>query len=297
MSITSSTMSEMLTNMKNVLLLYQNTTLSKVKTWQRGVLSPAARYPALAILPISETFLYGFSNSKYETEKELIIEVYDIKLDVHQAHDNSVSIIEEIQDIFQDNSDISDSCYSSRWSMESYGDTIQINNGFLKMSSITFTGKSRESFPTMTTTGTTTNNVSTKDLQDKILAKLLAGKSANYSTVNTIVDSPVTPVPKLPAILIGAGDKVHNQDYPNADVGKVMFDITVASQLFAKETAMNHSLSITEGTKDVLQTEYNLDGYCDYSRITNIIYEQEKIPTGFIYSNNIRLECLVREFQ
>jgi len=299
MSIVTTTMTDLLTDIKSTLLLYQDTTLSKINTWQKGVLSPLAKFPSIAILPVRENYIYEMTNNNYEVDREVVVECYDLKLGITQAKDNTIDMITATKDIFVDNLTFSGNCYTSEWNYEEYGNSIEVANGRLFLSSINLKCKSRESYPSLTVTGTTTNNVSTKDLQDEILSALKDNKTAEYSSVNTIVDSPIKPIGSsaFPAILIGAPSKSRNQTYPNSDIGTVYFNIAVVNQILPKEKSLNWVLSITEGVKNVLQTNYNFGGKCDFSNIRNITYSQSKAISGFLYNNVITLECLVREFQ
>lgn len=297
MSAYSTTMSGLLTATKNVLLLYQNSTLSRIKHWQRGCLPPVAVFPALSIMPVNEFYRYGLSNSKYEVTRNLSLQVFDLQYDLETAHDNTVDLIKAIKDIFEDNSTLSGTTYSTKWETESYGNTIQIGNKFLQRSTISLSATSRESFPSMVTTGTCSSNINPKDLQDKILSVLLANKSTYYSTVNTFKDSPITPTPRLPAVFVGTAYKRWEQSAPNADMSKLYVDIGIITQLYAKETALNYNLSIMEGVKDVLQINHQFSGYCEYSNIESIEYEPEQIADkSFIYKTIINLMCKTREY-
>jgi|GEM_PF-2683525 len=296
MSIATTTMSNLLTSIKTILLGYQSTTLSKVKTWQRGVLGPAAMFPAVAILPSRETYLYNLSNSKYDVEREVVVEVYDVKMSTQQAKDNTVDIVKAIRDIFENNYTFSNSCFVSKWGFDNYGDTIKVNSGFLFVSSITLRCISRESYSSMTVYDTVENNQSVVNLQGALLSLLKENKASHYNTVETIVESPVAPIPIFPCILLGAGSKTRLQEYPAATVSDIAFTISVATQLFHKETSLNHNLSIVEGVVDVLQQNYAINGACDYSVIDMIEYDQDKIPSGFIYNSIISMKSRVREY-
>uniref|UniRef100_A0A6M3XLL6 Uncharacterized protein n=1 Tax=viral metagenome TaxID=1070528 RepID=A0A6M3XLL6_9ZZZZ len=296
MAAYTTTMSTLLTKLKAVLLLYQDTTLTKLKTWNRGVLGPAAIFPAIAILPIRESYEYALSNSKYDVIRDVSLQVFDLKFDIEQAHDNTVDLVKAIKDIFEDNHTLSGTTYSLTWGSENYGDTIEVGSKSLNRSSIVISAKSRETYPTLTVQNTITSNVNVTDLQDKIKTIMVNNKSTYYSTVNTIKDSPIKPVPKPPAILIGAGYKQRNQTTPNADMSLVFVDIAVVTHLFAKETSLNHNLSIVEGVKDVLQINNQLDGYCEYSNISYIDFEPERTKSGFIYLTTITLACKMREY-
>ena len=297
MAAYTTTMSGLLTAMKSTLLLYQNTTLAKLKHYQKSVLNPQTVFPALAILPINETYEYGLSNSKYDVTRNISLQVFDLKFDQTQSHDNTVDLIKAVKDIFEDNHTISGTTYSLKWDAEGYGNTIQVGNKFLKRSTLNVSAKSRENFSTMVTTGTCQSNVNPKDLQDRIKTYLVNNKTTYYSTVNTIKDSPIEPIPVLPAVLVGAGYKSRNQEAPAADMSTVYVDVAICTQLFAKETSLNHNLSITEGVKDVLQINHQFGGYCEYSNIENIEYEPEQIDErNFMYRTVINLACKMREY-
>lgn len=296
MTIASTTMSVLLSAVKTTLLEYQATTLSKINTFQRGCLPPTAVFPALAILPVRETFIYGLTNGKYEVERELVIEVYDIKLDSRTSKDNTINLVKTVKDIFADNFEFSDTCYLSNWGYESYGETVSVNRGFLFNSYVSLICKSREDYESMTIYNSVESNPSIVTLQNAIVTLLKANKASQYSTVETIVDSPISPIPVFPAILVGAGSRSRAQNYPSACVSDVSFDIGVMSQLFHKETSLNHNLSIVEGVKNVLQSDYTIGGRCEFSNINYISYDQEKVPSGFIYNTVLTLGCRTREF-
>ena len=296
MSAATTTMALLLTALKNVLLLYQTGTLVKLKHYQRGTLNPQVVFPCISMLPMRESYEYKLSNSKYDVNREVSLQVFDLKGNIEQAHDNCVDIVKAIKDIFEDNHTLSGTTYSMTWADENYGNTIDIGSRMLNRSSIVILAKSRETYPTLTIEDTITNNVNTTDLQDKVKSIIVANKATYYSTVNTIKDSPIKPVPRLPAILIGAGYKQRSQTTPNADMSTVFVDVAVVTQLFAKETSLNHNLAIVEGVKDVLQVNHQLDGYCEYSNIYNIDFEPERTRNGFIYLTTITLACKMREY-
>ena len=227
MSIASGTTSTLLTNMKTLFLGYQNTTLSKIRTWQRGVLSPVAVFPALAILPVRDICIYGLSNGKYEVDHEISIQVYDFKLDAKQAYDNTVDLVKAIKDILESNHTIGDICYDSRWTNEEYGNTVMVTNKLHYLSSLSFIGRNRESFPTTTMETSITNDVNIKDLQDALKTIIRNNKSTYYNTVKSIKDTPITVTPELPAIFIGAGNKLRQQNFPQADMSKVYFEVAI----------------------------------------------------------------------
>ena len=296
MAIASTTMSTLLSNVKTLLLEYQNTTLSKLATYNRGVLGPTARMPSIALLPVKESYNYSLSNHKYDVDREITLEIYDLKMNTEQAKDNTIELLDAVKEILQADRTISNSCYNSTWSQEVYGSSIDVTRGRLFVSSMNVICKSRESFSDMTTATTISNDIKSTTLQDTILATLKTNKAAYYSTIQTIVDSPIKPIPRFPAIIMGASGKTRNQERPYADISKVYFDISVVSQLFPKETNLNWVLSNTEGVKDVLQANYSWGGYCDYSNIIDITYNQRKSISGYMYSNTITLECSVREY-
>jgi len=296
MTIATTTMSSLLSAVKTTLLAYQNTTLEKIHTFQRGCLPPLAIFPALALLPIKETYIYGFSNGYYEVDREILIEIYDLKGTTKTAKDTTVDLVKAVKDIFEDNFTFSDSSYFSSWGYESYGETISVNRGFLFNSYISLVCRSRESFATRELYNTVENNPSIVSLQDKLLSILRENKASEFNTVDTIAESPVYPIPNFPAILVGAGSRSRLQTYPAANVSDILFDVAVLSQLFNKETSLNYNLSIVEGVKNVLQSNHTLDGMCEYGNINSIVYDQEKVPTGFIYSTTINFSCRTREF-
>jgi len=297
MAAYSANMRNLLDGLKSTLLLYQNSTLSLLKTWQKSVLPPVAVYPALSLMPVNETFNYGMSNSKYDVTRNISVQVFDLKYDLEAAHDNTIDLIKAIKDIFEDNYTLSGTTYSTKWSVENFGNTIEIGKKWLKRSSLTLSATTRESYPALITTGTCSSNVNVKDLQDRILSTLLSNKVSYYNSVNTIIDSPIVPSPRLPAIFVGAGYKRRNQDSPNVDMSMVYVDIAVCTELFAKETALNYNLSIVEGVKDVLQINHQFEGYCEYSNIESIEYEPEQIADRkFMYKSIITLACKMREF-
>ena len=296
MSVASTTMSDLLTNAKSLFLRYQNTTLSKIKHWQRGVLSPMTTFPAMALLPVRESYIYELSNHKYDVLREFTVEIYDLKLGTSQSKDNTIELIDATKEVLQSDRTISDSCYDSTWTNEIYGDSIDVTRGRLFYSSVNVVCRSRETFPTLITSSTTNNDIKSTTLQDIILSTIKSNKSTYYNTIQTIVDSPIKPISRFPAIILGASRKVRNQTKPYADISKVYIDISVISQLLPKETNLNWVLSNTEGVKDVLQANYSWGGYCDYSNVLDIVYDQRRSTSGYLYSNTITMECVVREY-
>jgi len=133
-------------------------------------------------------------------------------------------------------------------------------------------------------------------LQDALKTIIRNNKSTYYNTVKSIKDTPITVTPELPAIFIGAGNKLRQQNFPQADMSKVYFEVAILTQLFGKETSLNYNLSITEGVKDVLQSNHQMGGKAEWSNITSIEYEPKAFGNEFVYMTTINLECQTREY-
>ena len=89
-----STMKQTLTDIKTVLLTYQNTTLSDLRTYKRGCLPPMPSFPALAILPEKEKIIRRRSNGQQVVERDILIEVYAKAVDRKYAVAQVMDIME-----------------------------------------------------------------------------------------------------------------------------------------------------------------------------------------------------------
>ena len=288
-------MSSLLTAIKTRLLEYQNTDLYNVKTWQRGILGPASILPALAILPINESYIIELTNGKYRVQRRITLEAYDTKMDVHAAKDTVETIIHKAINIFKSDLTINGECYYMDIGTENYGEPIETNRGLLQSCTVDITCYQFEEYPELNERTTPTYGISTKDLQDKLLSILKANKSS-YSTVKTFLDAPVTPITKAPAIIVGAGSRGHENDRAGWDIITTTFEIGIVTDLMPKEQSLNYNLSIVEKVKDVLQANYDLEGYCDYSMITNISYDTLQSKNKWFYFTTITFETYGRYY-
>ncbi len=295
MSVYESTMSETLTNVKALLLTEQNNSLSRVKTWQRGLLGPSCIFPSLAIMPIDEYPIYGLSNGKYDVDRTLSVEVYDISFNEHRARESVNLLIEAVNTILKSDITLLSSCYALKREVIDYHTIDRIKNKFLGVSSLIMKARSRESFSTPVVVDVILERVAINTFIDAVITTLENNKSL-YPSVSTIDKAPSAPVMRGSSILVSAFNKDVIQTMPNADTGNIILSIAVVSEFYTKEKSLNDNLDIVEAVKDVIQSNRQFGGYCEFSTIQSINYESTELANKFSYISTINVDVKTREF-
>lgn len=295
MSEATTNMSTLLSDLKTLFLTFQNTTLSAVKTYQRGVVGPKAVFPILAMLPTSEEHIHRRSNGRYKVRRNIDIEIYAKELDSQFGFNRSSEIVSAIKDIFQDNHTINDNVYKSNWELQETGDSITYGNRQIQRAMLSLSCISTETMPTRVIEQTVESDVSPELLVETILNTIQGQKGSytNLNRVHTFTDSVTKPIAVYPAVFVGIPVGTRQQERPGSDDFQSNVEVHVITKLVTKEKSLNNNLAIVEDVKDLLQVNYMFGGKCENSIISEINYEIE--DEDLLYTSVFRLGCSIRE--
>jgi len=265
-------MSDMIDTVKSLLMAASS--LSSVKTWQKGILGPSCIFPAVAVLPNQERYVLGMTNNKCDVEREITIEVYEYKLNIKDARSITMNLLESIEDVFKDNLTVSGTTHSLVRGSARYLSTTNVKQGFMSFASLQIVAKTREDFLTSSISTTIQNNASLVQVRDSLISILRANKDTYYSSVNSIDYDPIKLINPPSAILVSVGPRRIIQSFTNIDVYDVDITIAILSRFYTKEKALNHNLSIFEGVKSVIMQNVQVGGYCEYVTPTYTVFEE-----------------------
>ena len=289
-----SNMSTTLDNLKTVVLKYQNTTLSTVKTYKRGVLPPIPVYPAIAILPVNEEFGIPRSGGIIPVKRNIVIEVYIKHLKESTRVSNCNTITDEIVDILKTEHQLDDSgkaAWDTQVSNVTYGDS-PYKNDILRRGTVQLQTKSFQTLPS----NYETVAISDKDQSDIITAiyDYINGYSFT-DTIRTIKKGIIPPTPAFPAIYVTDNTETHMRYETGADDPRRVFSVTTFVKQLDKEAMLNSLLRVTEDLKTLLWTNQRLANKAKNSYITGVEYGSYIAQNNALYSSEIMFEVECRD--
>ncbi len=282
------TMSDLLTAIKNTLLTYQTSTLSSVKTYKRGVLPPVPVFPAVAILPVSETFGKPRSNKIVPVYREVLIEVYTKHLNQDTQVSQNYDITEAIRNILKYDLRLVDgntdkSSFDIFVDVSSYGD-IQYSNSIIRRSSFSVKVSSYETLPT------SINNTTISEETSKNILTVLHSKIAAYTFTDNIAHikkEVMPPTPTFPSIYVYTDKEEQDRFGAGLDSINRNFIITVVQKQLPKEQLLNTLFRIVDNLKVLLWTNNRLDNTLRYSYIDSIEYNSMGSANNMMYGADI----------
>lgn len=297
-----STMKQTLTDIKTVLLTYQNTTLEDLNCFQRGILPPMPAFPALAILPEKERIIRRRSNGQQIVERDISIEVYAKAARREDAVVHTMDIMEAIKNIGQAQitSLWNSTCFDFDMYSETYIEPVALkSNQFIHGGSMRFRFRDHHTIPV----GSRKRKASVaetkaSDILNAVYDAIYSYRSdLTYSLadVNIFVKQDIPPLPKFPAITVVEGKTNRLKSLTGMDDVTRIFDISVWTELVDKEYSLNKNLDIVETLKDILEIEYTFTNstvaQAYNSQIVQTTYNRNDVRSlGRVYRSAIQLE-------
>jgi|SRR3990167_9656199 len=297
-----STMKQTLTDIKTVLLTYQNTTLSDLRTYKRGCLPPMPSFPALAILPEKEKIIRRRSNGQQVVERDILIEVYAKAVDRKYAVAQVMDIMEVIKNIGQ--AQISSLWNSTCFDFDMYSETY-MEPVVLKSNQVIYGGSMRFRFRDHHTIPVSSRKRKASVTETKASDILNAVYDAIYSyiddltyslsDVNIFAKQDIPPLPKFPAVTVIEGKTNRLKSLTGMDDVSRIFDISVWTELVDKEYSLDKNLDIVEILKNILEIEYTFTNTTTAqaynSQIIQTTYNRNDVRSlGRVYRSAIQLE-------
>jgi hypothetical protein len=278
------TMWDLITQIKTTLLTYQNTTLSAIKLWKRGIISPPYFMPALALMPISEDYGNYGSGGEYRVVREINVEIYSKLLNRKDAVEQCQSLVSAVKDIVQSNIGWSDNAIDTPMPNESYEPLEEFQLGILNLKC-----RSREIFPAVTQVNTVAE-VSSSTLIDTVYDTIVAYKtsgSPSLSEIKTFYRSYQVPVTGLPSICIFEDILIRDRRWAGVDNPNRAFRVVIFTPLLDKENNLSLNIEIMEKVKDIIQINYKWGGKAWNTLISRVSYDQIRETSFPLYATTI----------
>jgi len=289
-------MSTLLTAIKNRILVYQDGTLSSVRTYKRGVLPPIPRFPAIAILPIRETFTSPRSGGVYRSDREVNIEIYTKGMKTDNLMRECIDLSEYVKDVlkneFQLNDDGLKNSYDTVIGNQVYGEPQPFRNAIVQKCTIPITCRGFETLPA-TTFSSDLEEVTPKDLLDEVYDAIVA--YAYTKTVKTKRKAVMPPVARYPAISVLEDFDEPERARAGVDRPVRRFTVAVFEKQLDKEVLLNNLLSVTEDVKDCLQENHRWNDKCENSWVTSVEYGSYNSGNTILYSAYVLMDTYCYE--
>lgn len=299
-----STMYQTLTNIKNTLLGYKDTTLKTISTWKVGILPPLPAFPCIAILPEKERIIKRGSNGSQTIEREIVIEVYSKATKVSDATFQIQDIMNEIKNIgqIQISGLWNNSCFDFDMYSESYLEPVLLkSNKVIHGGSMRFKFRDHHTIPyLLRKKKSIINETSSKNLVDAVYNIIYSYKNDNtysLSTINLFDKQDIPALSKFPALTVVEGSTKRYKSLTGIDEVTRTFDISIWTELIDKEASLERNLSLIEILKNILEIEYvftdsaNNVARAYNSQISEITFNRNDIKgLGKVYRSSIQLD-------
>jgi len=290
-------MSDLLTALKERLLLYQTSTLSAVKTWKRGVLPPIPTFPALAILPVNEALSSPRSGGAYRCDRELLIEIYTKGLTPEKIMKSNLEIVEAVKDVLKTEYELDHNAIKRTYDLvmdtHTLGEPYPFKNSIVQKSTIPVICRSLEKFPTMSArdTGrfdTSITDSNPSDLMDKVLGVL--SSYGSYTKAPKVQrKGTLPPCMSYPSLHVLEDTDRKERYAAGVDRPNRIFTIALFNRQLDKEVLLNTLMTLTEEVKDCLQENPKFGNRCSNSWIPTVDYGTFNTESGPLYGVFITL--------
>lgn len=264
--------------------------ISEIKTYKKGVLPPLPAFPALSILPQSETFSYQYSGGKYRVAKEVELQLYLKGLSLKVIKESLRSLIKRITRILTDNYTLSGTLYDLYLESQGFQDPLVLTNSIIQSATIRIIGYSFEFKPTNIASDESLKHLDENKVISEIKELFIRYKnSIEYplSTIKSLNLQTIGPQSNFPAVLIaGSLDSPRVRTFTGLDTLELRCEISIFTKLLDKNYALYSNLDLVENIKRVLQLSGNLNGYLLNPEILRINYFRTLNPMlGLVYSS------------
>ena len=262
-------------------------------------------FPAIAILPNSETIISRQSNGRQLVQRSVSLEVFSSK---NAKVENAVA---EVQDIMSAIKDIGQVQISGMWGSSCFDFTMSeefyqrpyftTKNLIIQSGIMPFTFLDEQIVPVADVKiAPSVKEVNSKTLIEFIYDVIKGYKDSttyDLSDVNVFSEFTIPLIPQFPAISIVEGRLLRSRTYTGMDEPTREFDISVYTQLIDKENSLDKNLDIVEVLKDILEIEHQWIDSSDSvaqattSKMKTIYYNRENIRAlGKVYRSAIQYD-------
>jgi hypothetical protein len=288
LALPDTTMNDLLTAIKYNILLYQNSTLVKNKTYKKGVLPPIPVFPAITIIPENET-LFGFQSGKeYKVNRRIRLDVYGFGRNLGSTHLNCVELANALKDIanikykWTSEGDAAQ-CYNTSIDSEIFGEPYPYKNRFLQKCSLTINCFSGETLPTQDLADTPVEEAA-DDFLTTLYDKILTYKTTTFVKIKSFAKGVTPPFSTYPALVVSENAETPTHYEAGRDKLERDFEIFIYHKLLDKEGILTRVISEVENAKTVILTNPKWDGTAVWSRITGIDYGVFSNENSYLYA-------------
>lgn len=281
-------MNDLLSAIKYNLKLYKTTTLSKVKTYKKGILPPIPIYPAVAILPEDE-YYFGFgSKKKYKAIRRIRFDIYGHGYDLGNTYTNTMEITNAIKNIVTTkhqwtDSSGNDQCYNTFKEEEIFGEPYPFKNRYLQKSSVTISCYSFECLPTQILSVTPVEETA-EDFLTTLYDKVKSYKSTTLSHIKSFAKGITPPLSTYPAVVVSENTETPIQYEAGRSRLERTFDIVVYHKLLDKEGILERVLKEVENVKEIVFTNPKWDGKAVWTIIDGVDYGVFINENSYLYA-------------
>ena len=288
MSLASTNMNNLLTTIKYNILLYQNSTLAKNKTYKKGILPPIPVFPAITILPESEELFSFSSGNEYKVNRRIRFDIYGHGFDLGNVHTNCIELTNAIKDIINlkykwTSEGGSAQCYNTIIENEVFGDPYPYKNRFLQKCSLTMNCFSGATLPNQELTDTPVEEQA-EDFLTTVYNKVYSYKPTTFAKIQSFAKGVTPPFSTYPALVVSENTETPTHYEAGRDKLERDFEIVIYHKLLDKEGILTRVIAEVENVKTVILTNPKWGGKAVWTTITNIDYGVFVDERSYLYS-------------
>jgi len=296
---TTTTAVDLLYQLKKILLHYQKSTLSGVRTFKLGVLPPQPIFPAINIMPEEETYQYNYNGGKYEVLRSFLFEIYARHDSPAHAMETARDLVGFIKEILKINQTLDGVAVDLEFHPRIFEELISFHGKYLQIGTIPIRVLSYEFLPINRVQEDRIVSTTSSELINEIFQTLLNCKlkSGQFSLRNVaqFEKSRIPPIPKFPAITVTEPQLDQNRTYTGLDAGNRDFEVSIYTRLLDKDALLTDNLKILEVVKDVLQLHHRFGGRCIHSWVDSVQFLRQTLDIGSVYTTTLRLKTQSQE--
>lgn len=295
----TTTIVDLLYQIKNTLLRHQRGSLKDIKTFKLGVLPPQPIFPALNIMPEEETYSYPFNGGKYEVHRSFLIEIFVRHDTPASAMEQTRDLVGHLKEILKSNRDMDGHAVDVEFHPRFFEEVIAFQGKYLQIGTIPIRVLSYEFLPENRVDEDvivpTTSSELVKEIYETFQLYRLRPGNLSLKTIEQLEKSRIPPIPKFPAISLIEPQIGQDRFYTGLDAGRRDFDISIYTRLLDKDPLLIENLTLLEVIKDIVQINHRFSGKCIQSFIDSVQFIRQTLNIGNVYTTTIRLKTDAQE--
>jgi len=290
---TITTAKDILLELKRVLVSEQVRKLNSVRTFKLGVLPPQPTFPAINIMPDSESYEYTLPGGKYKVLRNYLIEVFSRHRSPAEAMNQTRDLVGLIKQVVKENIRVNDQSIDVEIFPRVFEETITFQGQFLQAGTIPIRAHSYEFMPENRLEANTLVPTTSSELIGIIHRTLDYHRSQppplSLRNIVQIEKSRIPPVANFPALTVIEPQLDQNREYAGLDAGDRLFELTIWTRLLDKDPMLLEALDILEVIKDIVQIHHMWEGRSMLSRILSVTMSRESLEIGKVYRTTVRM--------